>query len=101
MVKDVSDALLDGFARDTLICEIPALFSTLEGKDNNFEFTTASNAMTLNLFYSWNTAIETIGIVFVNTEILDWSTNPPTRLPYAETGGTASERGELARRTLE
>ena len=57
MVKDVSDALMDGFARDTLICEIPALFSTLEGKDNNFEFTTASNAMSLNLFYSWNTAI--------------------------------------------
>ena len=84
MVKDVSDALMDGFARDTLICEIPALFSTLEGKDNNFEFTTASTAMTLNLFYSWNTAIETIGIVFVNSEILDWSTNPPTRLTFTE-----------------
>ena len=101
MVKDVSDALMDGFARDTLICEIPALFSTLEGKDNNFEFTTASNALTLNLFYSWNTAIETMGIVFVNTEILDWSTNPPTRLTYTEGGETASERGELARKTFE
>ena len=101
MVKDVSDVLMDGFARDTLVCEIPALFSTLEGKDNNFELTTASNAMTLNLFYSWNTAIETIGIVFVNTEILDWSTNPPTRLSYNERGKTASERGELARKTFE
>ena len=56
--------------------------------------------MTLNLFYSWNTAIETIGIVFVNTDILDWSTNPPTRLTYAENGQTAVERGELARQTF-
>ena len=74
MVKDLSDALMDGFSRDTLICEIPALFSTLEGKDNNFEFTTASNAMTLNLLYSWNTAVETIGVIFLNTKILDRST---------------------------
>ena len=86
MVNDVSNALMDGFARDTLICEIPALFSTLEGNDNNFEFTVASNAMTLNLVYSWNTAIETIGIVLVNTEILDWSTNPPTRFTLNERG---------------
>ena len=65
MVKDVSDALAIGFSRDTLICEIPALFSTLEGNDSNFEFTVACNAMTLHLFYFWNIAIETIGIVFV------------------------------------
>ena len=101
MVKDVSDALMDGFARETLICEIPALFTTLEGKDNNFEFTTASNAMTLNLFYSWNTAIETIGVIFVSTEILDRSTEPNTHVPYAEGGMHAKDRGELARKTFE
>ena len=100
MVKDISDALMDGFARDTLICEIPALFTTLEGKDNNFEFTTASNALTLNLLYSWNTAIETIGVIVVNTEILDRSTEPNTHVPFIEDGNQAQERGELARKTL-
>ena len=98
MVNDVSDALMDGFARDTLICEIPALFSTLVGKDNNFEFTTASNAMTLNLFYSWNTAIETIGVIILNTKILDRTTD--TYIPFAEYGVKAKERGGIARRTF-
>ena len=101
MVKDVSDALIDGFSRDTLICEIPALFSTLEGKDNNFEFTTASNALTLNLFYSWNVAIETIGLIFVYTEVLDRSTEPFTHVLYVEDQMQAQERGELARKTFE
>ena len=84
MVKDFSSALINGFARDTLICEIPTLFSTLDGKDNNFEFTAACNAMSLHLFYYWNVAIETVGIVIVNTEILDWSTEPPTHVAYVE-----------------
>ena len=101
MVKDVSGALMDGFERDTLICEIPALFSTLEGKDNNFEFTTASNAMTLNLLYSWNTAIETIGVIFLNTEILDRSTEPNTHVPYTEGGMQAKDRAEIARKLFE
>ena len=101
MVKDVSNAFMDGFDRRTLICEIPALFTTLEGKDNNFEFTTASNAMTLNLFYSWNRAIETIGVIILNTNILDRSKEPSTYVPYAEDGIQAKERGELARKTFE
>ena len=73
MVKTVSDALINGYSRDSLICEIPALFTQLEGEDNNFEFTASSSVMTVNLFYSWNTAIETIGVIFLNTEILDRS----------------------------
>ena len=101
MVQDVSEALMDGFVRETLICEIPALFSTLEGKDNNFEFTTASNAMTVNLFYSWNTAIETMGVIFLNTKILDRSAEPNTYLPYAEGGMQAENRAELARKLFE
>ena len=86
MVQDVFDALIDGYARDTLICEIPALFSTLEGIDSNFELTTSSSAMTVNLFYSWNKVIESVGVVFVNTEILDRSTEPNTHLLYTEQG---------------
>ena len=100
MVSDFSNALMDGFARDTLICEIPSLFSNLQGKDNNFEITTASNAMTLNIFYAWNTAIETVGVIFLNTEILDWSTDPKTHVPFDEGGMQAKERGVIARKTF-
>ena len=57
--------------------------------------------MTLNLFYSWNTAIETVGVIFVNTGILDWSTEPSTHVPYHEGGMKASDRGKLARRLFE
>ena len=100
MVKDVSNALIDGFSRDTLTCEIPALFSTLVGHDNNFEFTAASTAISVNLLYSWNKAVETVGVIFVNTEILDRSTEPNTPVPYAEGDMQAKDRGEVARKAF-
>ena len=101
MVKDVSNALIDGFSRETLVCEIPALFSTLEGFDNNFEFTSASSAMSVNLMYSWNKAVETVGVIFVNTEILDRSTEPNTPVPYANGDMKAKDRGDRARKAFE
>ena len=101
MVKDVSNALIDGFSRETLKCEIPALFSTLEGFDNNFEFTSASSAISVDLLYCWNKAVETVGVIFVNTEILDRSTEPNTPVLYTEENMHAKERGELARKVLE
>ena len=104
MVKDVSNALIDGFSIETLKCEIPALFSTLEGFDNNFEFTSASSALSVDLLYSWNKAIETVGVIFVNTEIRNWSIEPnatmPSTMPYTEEDMQAKERGELARRAF-
>ena len=57
--------------------------------------------MTLDLFYSWNKAIETIGVIFINTEILDRSTEPNAYVPYVEKEMQAEERAELARKIFE
>ena len=57
--------------------------------------------MTVNLFYSWNTAVETIGVVFVFTEILDRSTEPSEYFPYTEDKMPAKDRAELAKKLFE
>ena len=57
--------------------------------------------MTVNLLYSWNTAIETVGVIFLNTKILDRDAEPDTYLTYTEGGIQAEDRGEFARKLFE
>ena len=99
MVSDLCHALLTRFDSDTLICEVPDVFNDMKGTDTKNELVTSSTIQKVNLFYSWNIAIKTIGVVFVNTHIIGEDNS--TLLEYLEKGMTARERGDIARQLFE
>ena len=95
MVLGISYALLHRFDRDSMICEFPAVLDGLKGKDCNFEMVTSTTIQSVNLFYHNNYAEKTIGVVFVNTQLLNRDDN--TMLKFLEKNIDALERGETAR----
>ena len=68
----------------------------MKGYDNKHELVTSSTIQKVRIFYAWNVAVKTIGIVFVHTHIINRVDN--TRLEYLEKGMRAKERGEIARK---
>ena len=65
MVKDVTEAFLFKFDRDSLTCEFPAIVSDLVGTDTNFEIVSSGTLQTLKIFYEHNFVKKSAAVIFV------------------------------------
>ena len=99
MIDDLSKALLTNYNCKTMICTIPEVLEGLKGEDSNFELTVSSSILPVDLFYTWNTIVKSIGVIFVFTEVYDRAKNKS--IEFKEAGISAEERGKIAREVFQ
>ena len=95
MVKDVTEAFLFKYDRETLTCDFPEVVADLVGTDSNFEIVSSSTLQTLRLFYGHNYAKRSVALIFVTTELKTNKVARPVVYYNAKT------RGEYARQIFE
>ena len=66
MVKDILNALIKGADRINFTVLLPQALDQLKGNDASFETASSSKIKTLKLFYKYNIATQSIGLVFAH-----------------------------------